>query len=99
MTEAEASVAGREPVVGGNVGMGTHLDVDRALVGLDHGDDITSVDDVVRPHVPLDDGAGVHVGAERRHGEVDGRHLPTAVRAATTTSSTRGSAASSRWRA
>src|ERR1044072_2988318 len=63
------------------------------LDGRDH--DIAFLDTVARLYKPLDESAGLHVGAKRRHQEID--HLPrTRVRATTTMSAGCGSAASSR---
>ena len=47
------------------------LGVDVGLVGLDHRDDAAAkTHDVAGRHSPLNHGAGVHVGAERRHAEL-----------------------------
>jgi hypothetical protein len=75
------------------------LDVDRPLVRLDHRDHVAAAHPVAGPDQPLDDLAGDHVGAERRHRELGHRRQPrfgTIERTAATTASTLGSAASSR---
>ena len=45
------------------------LDLDRALVGLDDGHDVAAHHAVARLHLPLDEGARLHVGAQGRHAE------------------------------
>ena len=71
------------------------LDLDGALLGFDDSDDIAALDPVARLDQPLDERAGLHVGAERRHQEV--AHPPrTRPRAAAAMSAGCGNAASSR---
>ena len=47
-----------------------HLDLDRGLCGVDLGDDLAAVDLVAGLHVPLEQGALLHVRAEGGHAEV-----------------------------
>ena len=67
----------------------------RALLRLDHRDDVPGFDAIARLHEPFDERAGLHVGAERWHFEVahDGR---TSSRATATIVATCGRHASSR---
>ena len=72
-----------------------HLDLDRAFLGLDHGDDIAALDRVARLDQPLEERAGLHVGAERGHAEFSHDCPPDRARSRRSPR-TWGSAASSR---
>ena len=77
------------------------FDFDRALLRLDHGDDVAALDPIARLDQPLDQRARLHVGAERGHAEFDHGVLyarPSAALAAATILGTCGIAAFSRWR-
>ncbi len=79
----------------GNDAFVEDLDLDGALLGLDNGDDVALLDPLPGLDQPFDDGAGLHVGAERRHPEIShaGR---TRLRAAAAIVAGWGNAASSR---
>ena len=47
------------------------FDLDRAFLGLDHGDDVAALDPIAGLDQPFDQRAGFHVGAERGHAELD----------------------------
>jgi hypothetical protein len=72
------------------------LDLDRALLRLDHRNDVAAFESVARLLQPLDELAVVHVGAERGHAEL--AHARITRRTADTIPSTCGVAASSRCR-
>ena len=71
------------------------LDVDDALVGLDQRHDVAALHAVAGLHVPLDERAGVHVGAERRACGTQ-LHRPNSLAHGRDDASAAGSAASSR---
>ena len=55
-----------------------NLDLDCALLGLDHGDDVAAMDLIAGFPQPFDQRARLHVGAQRRHGELAHRlSVPT----------------------
>ncbi|MNZ53228.1 hypothetical protein D3C78_711000 [compost metagenome] len=70
------------------------LDLHRRLGGVDHRDHLAAMHRIARCHLPLQQGAGIHVGAEGGHAEFD--HRPSNPFAAATIPGTCGSAASSR---
>ena len=71
------------------------FDFYRALLRLDHRDDVAEFDAIAGLHKPLDERAGLHVGAERGHFEIahNGR---TSSRATATIVAACGRHASSR---
>ena len=75
--------------------LGEGLDLDGALLRLDDGDDAARSDRVARLDQPFDQRARFHIGAERRHFEVDHVGL-TSSRAAAAMPAACGRHASSR---
>ena len=59
--------------------MARALDFDDALFGFDQRHHVTAPDGVARLYPPIDQSAGLHIGAQRRHAEFTHGPSPTAA--------------------